>query len=252
MIRPMLEDSLPVPHDPARPDAAPYRWHEHRGADPWTWACAVAIAAELRRDLALRPRARLLLSGGTTPAPVYRALARAPLDWARVDVALVDERWLQPSDPDSNAWLVRHHLLRENAAAARFEALTQPGRSLEDAVAFANAHARQHASAAVLGMGEDGHTASLFPGMPGLERALASRQPYVAVDAAGAAGARQWRRRISLTPAGLAPVRARLLLIRGAAKRAAFVEAVASGDVVRWPVLVGLGGAHGLDVHWCP
>lgn len=248
----MLEDSLPVPHDPAQSVAAPYRWHEHRSVDHWTWACAVAIAAELRRELQRRPRARLLLSGGTTPAPVYRALARAPLDWARVDVALVDERWLQPGDPDSNAWLVRQHLLRDNAAAARFESLTRPGQRIEEAVAAANAHALQPAGAVVLGMGEDGHTASLFPGMAGLERALASRQAYVAVDAEGCPGARDWPRRISLTPRGLAQAQARYLLIHGAGKREAFLHALASGDPQRWPVLIGLQGPAPLDVHWYP
>ncbi|WP_082578475.1 6-phosphogluconolactonase [Lysobacter sp. Root690] len=247
----MLDDSAPVPHDPALPQAAPYRWHEHRSVDTWIWASAVAIAAELRRDLARRSRVRLLLSGGTTPAPVYRALSRAPLDWARVDIALVDERWLLPDDRDSNAWLVRQHLLRHNAAAARFEALTAPGRSLEEAVAFANAHARQSASAAVLGMGEDGHTASLFPGLPGLERALASKQPYVAIDATTAAGAKQWSKRISLTPAGLAYAQSRFLLIQGKAKREVFRQAIASGDARRWPVLIGMDGDVGLDVHWC-
>ncbi|WP_079248158.1 6-phosphogluconolactonase [Lysobacter firmicutimachus] len=248
----MLEDTQPVPHDPAQTVAAPYRWHEHRSVDHWTWACAVAIAAELRRELQRRPRARLLLSGGTTPAPVYRALARAPLDWARVDVALVDERWLQPGDPDSNAWLVRQHLLRDNAAAARFESLTRPGQRIEEAVAAANAHALQPAGAVVLGMGEDGHTASLFPDMLGLERALASRQAYVAVDAEGCPGARDWRRRISLTPRGLAQAQARFLLIQGESKRDAFLHALASGDVQRWPVLIGLQGPNPLDVHWSP
>ncbi|MGO1069090.1 6-phosphogluconolactonase [Lysobacter sp. CA199] len=248
----MLDDSTPVPHDPALPQTAAYRWHEHRSTDTWVWACAVAIAAELRRDLVRRGRVRLLLSGGTSPAPVYRALARAPLDWARVDVALVDERWLLPDDPDSNARLVRQHLLRDNAAAARFESLTQSGRTLEESVAFANAHARQAACAAVLGMGEDGHTASLFPGMAALDRALASKQPYIAIDATGSLGAKQWTKRISLTPAGLAYAQSRLLLIQGTAKRETFKQALANGEVKRWPVLIGLDGDAGLDVHWCP
>ncbi|WP_394541177.1 6-phosphogluconolactonase [Lysobacter enzymogenes] len=248
----MLDDPTPVPHDPAQPQAAPYRWHEHRNADAWVWACAVAIAAELRRDLARRPRSRLLLSGGTTPAPVYRALARAPLEWARVDVALVDERWLQPSDSDSNAWLVKQNLLRDNAAMARLESLTRPGHGMEEAVAFANAHARQSAAAAVLGMGEDGHTASLFPNMAAFDRVLASKQPYVAIDAGGQPGAKQWRKRISLTPNGLAYAQSRFLLIQGKAKLEVFAQALADGDPKRWPVLLAMQGEVPLDVHWCP
>lgn len=227
--------------------------HVHASVDEWTWASAVAIAAELRRDLVLRPRSRLLLSGGLTPAPVYRALSKAPLDWERIDVALVDERWLQPSDPDSNAHLVRTNLLTNHAAHARFEAMTQPGRRIEEAVATANAHARLDASVAVLGMGEDGHVASLFPNMAGLADALASHSAYVAVDASGCPGAGVWQRRISLTPVGLSRARQRLLLIRGARKREIFEKAVASGDVTRWPVLIALGNASQppLQVHWC-
>ena len=226
----------------------------HSSSDEWVWASAVAIAAELRRDLALRPRSRLLLSGGSTPAPVYQALAKAPLDWPRVDVALVDERWLLPDDPDSNARLVRTHLLHHHAAAARFEAMTQSGRRIEEVVATANAHAQQPTAVAVLGMGDDGHTASLFPGMVDLDRVLASRLPYAAVDATGCPGARQWHRRITLTPAGLANAHARVLLIQGASKRRVFEQACADGNATRWPVLAALGGgeASPLQVHWCP
>ncbi|MEG3191471.1 6-phosphogluconolactonase [Lysobacter sp. D1-1-M9] len=232
--------------------------HAFPSADAWTWASAVAIAAELRRDLQQRPRARLLLSGGGTPAPVYRALAKAPLDWNRVDVALVDERWLLPDDPDSNARLVRTHLLTQHAAQARFEPMTQPGRPIEDAVASANAHGQQVASVAVLGMGADGHTASLFPHMRNFDRALASRQAYVEVDASGCAGAQQWLRRISLTPAGLARAQSRLLLIQGERKREVLEQALASGDVTKWPVLAAIdlpAGSHDpapLQVYWSP
>lgn len=249
----MRDDPSPSPVAAAESEAAPYRLFVYPGIDVWTWACAVAIAAELRRDLQQRPRARLLLSGGGTPAPVYQALSKAPLEWDRVDVALVDERWLLPDDPDSNAWLVRTHLLKNHAAAARFETMTQPGRRIEEAVATANAHGQQMASVAVLGMGEDGHTASLFPNMPDLDRALASRQSYVAIDARGCPGARHWHRRISLTPAGLARSPCRLLLLQGERKRAVLEQAVASGDVRKWPVLAAMDPAMSspLQVHWC-
>ncbi|MBA3487723.1 MAG: 6-phosphogluconolactonase, partial [Lysobacter sp.] len=118
-------------------------WHGFTGTDAWRWACAVAISAQLRRDLERFPRARLLLSGGSTPGPVYRALAKAPLDWERINVALVDERWLMPDDPDSNARTVREDLMTHHAARARFETMTRPGLSVEQAVAAANAHGQQ-------------------------------------------------------------------------------------------------------------
>lgn len=225
----------------------------YQSAEQWAWAGAVILAGELRRQLEQQPRARLLLSGGRTPAPVYEALSRAPLEWSRVDVALVDERWLQPDDPDSNSHLVQQTLLRDAASEARFETLTRTGRSIEEAVAAANLHANRVPDAVVLGMGDDGHTASLFPGMRGLDQALTSPSAYVAVDADGCPGAGQWLRRISLTPAGLAPSRMRLLLIRGDHKRELFDRAMQGSNVRELPIRFAFTtpGAR-LRVHWCP
>ncbi|MGH8033371.1 MAG: 6-phosphogluconolactonase [Luteimonas sp.] len=232
--------------------AADVRFVAHDDIDAWATASATALADALRHDLRQRPRSRLLLSGGRTPAPAYAALAKASLDWSRVDIALVDERWLQPDDPDSNARLIRETLLHDNAAAARFESLTRAGRNIADAVAAANLMARQPAAVITLGMGDDGHTASLFPGMRGFDAALASGNAYVAVDASGCEGAGQWRRRISLTPAGLATAQARVLLIRGASKRALFERAMTGDDVRQLPIRFAFttpGAA--LQVHWC-
>ena len=231
-----------------------FDFHAHRDGDQWTWAIAVAVIATLRRELAVHPRTRLLVSGGTTPAPVFRALSQAPLEWARVDIALVDERWLPPGDPDSNACLVREHLLRDRAAGARFQPLTIPGTDIAAAVSGANVQAQGQAPAIVLlGMGEDGHTASLFPHMPGLEGALASPDAYVAVDASGCPGAGPWPRRITLTPAGLAPAPNRLLLLRGEGKRRVFDRAAAGDDPREMPVRMAFRtpGAT-LHVHWSP
>lgn len=75
--------------------------------DEWTEAVASEMADLLEQEISRRGQARMLLSGGTTPAPVYESLAHRPLDWSRVEVGLVDERWLSPQDQDSNAWLVK-------------------------------------------------------------------------------------------------------------------------------------------------
>jgi len=243
-----------TPPPPVQPSSrGGVKFHAYPDADAWAWNCAVVLTAMLNRDLAEHGRARLLLSGGTTPAPVYRALSKAPLDWAKVDVALVDERWLRPDDPDSNARLVREHLLQHHARAAHFEPLTRLGRSLEESVAAANAHARQATTAAILGMGEDGHTASLFPGSRDLPRALSSKADYVAFDATGCPGAGPWPLRISLTPAGLAKADERLLLVRGDAKRRLLDRALDSDDATVMPIRIAFttpGAA--LQIHWCP
>lgn len=247
---------MPTRTPPAATDSPRHRgvkFHAYPDADAWAWNCAVLLASMLRRDLAQGGRARLLLSGGTTPAPIYRALSKAPLDWTRVDLALVDERWLQPDDPDSNARLIREHLLQNHAKAAHFEPLTRLGRTLDESVAAANAHARQATTAATLGMGEDGHTASLFPGSRDLPRALASKADYVAFDATGCPGAGPWPLRISLTPTGLAKAGERLLLVRGDAKRRLIDRALDSDDATVMPVRITftLPGAP-LQIHWCP
>lgn len=243
-----------VPPEPA-PHAGDPRVSLYTYDSPtqWVWGAAVTLSDALARVLERKPRARLLLSGGTTPAPVYAALAKAPLAWADVDVALVDERWLMPDDPDSNARLVRESLLKGNAAKARFETLTRPGRTLQEAVAAANMHARNPPDVVVLGMGEDGHTASLFPHMRELDAALAASQPYVAVDASGCAGAGRWATRISLTPAGLRPAGTRVMLIRGQRKRELLERVLAGEDAREYPARIAFTtpGAP-LHVHWCP
>ena len=226
-------------------------FHSATSADAWRWAAAVAIDSALRRRLAEAPRARLLVSGGSTPAPVFESLSQSPLAWDRVDIGLVDERWLAPGDPDTNAVLVREHLLTAHAAAARFEEPHLPGQSLEDAVARANARAGEPPTVIVLGMGGDGHTASLFPGMRGLDAALASEAAHVAVDASGCEAAGPWPTRISLTPAGMSAAPLRLLLLRGEDKRIVFEQARGGVDPREMPVRAAfaLPGAP-LQVYW--
>ena len=224
----------------------------HADAEAWEEAAEADIVFALERALAEHGEARLLLSGGSTPAPVYRQLARAPIDWGRISIGLVDERWLPEDDLASNARLVRESLLEEGATGARFEAMKLPPGTLEDSVREANQHSVQDA-VVVLGMGEDGHIASLFPQAPGLHAALAAPENYVAIDAGESPVAQPWRQRISLTPAGLARASARILLLRGERKRAVLLRAL-EGDVVpELPVRAAfaLPGAP-LRIHWAP
>lgn len=227
-------------------------FHAHCDARQWASAIADTVAGALRDRLRQDARPRLLVSGGGTPAPVFGALSQAALEWHQVDVGLVDDRWVPATDPGSNARLVRETLLLHAARDAHFDPLVPPDGTIDDAVDRANLHAARP-DIVLLGMGDDGHTASLFPGMQGLDAALASPRAYVAVDATGCPGAGHWSRRISLTPAGLAPAATRLLLLRGDGKRA-LLERVAGGtDPHVYPVRVAFTtpGAM-LHVHWCP
>ncbi len=228
-------------------------WHEHRDPESWVHAAAADLERILAVELAIRGQARMLVSGGTTPAPVYAQLAVAPLDWRKITVGLVDERWLSPLDRASNTRLVRESLL-DRAEVGHFEPLVREGLSLAESVHAANLEAEHapEACVAVLGMGNDGHTASLFPGSADLDRALASALPYAALDASGCPVAGDWPLRITLTPAGLARTRHRLLLLRGAAKREVLARALDGDDVRELPIRTALDiGIEPLRVHWC-
>ncbi|WP_434211913.1 6-phosphogluconolactonase [[Pseudomonas] boreopolis] len=226
----------------------------HEEPQDWIEGVANELAGILAHEIEKNGHARMLLSGGTTPAPVYESLATRALDWSKVEAGLVDERWLSPQDPDSNAWLVGHSLL-DHAEGMGFVPLVRPGKPIEECVHSANLHAR-HAPApcvAVLGMGGDGHTASLFPGASDLPKALANPAPYASLDATGCPGSNSWPLRITLTPAGLAMAGTRLLLLRGKQKLEVLEAALAGDDPLEYPIraAIDLPGPR-LRVHWCP
>lgn len=245
-------------------NAAPQRasrivWHGCANEHEWIHRCVDAIVHAVDRALAATNAGRdvrLLVSGGNTPVPVFRALARAPVDFPRLVVGLVDDRDVEPDADGSNARLVRESLLRERATELRFEVLKEAGQPIDAAVAQANRRWQRDAAssaiaAAVLGLGDDGHTASLFPGAANLDAALATKDAYAAIDASGCEAAGSYPRRISLTPAGLGAARQRILLLRGDRKREVFERALAPGDVRELPIraAIDLPGAP-LHVYW--
>ncbi|MBS0348115.1 MAG: 6-phosphogluconolactonase [Proteobacteria bacterium] len=199
-------------------------------------ALAAAVADALRSGLAGRGCASLAVSGGRSPIPFLEALSAETLDWSRVTVTLVDERWVAPDSVDSNEALVRRHLLQGRAAAARFVPLKTPAATPEAGVAAAlalRAELPQPFDAVVLGMGEDGHTASLFPDTAGLAAALdmegdaelACIHPPVAPHA-----------RITLTLAGLLATQRLFVQAGGAKKREVLERAAIQGDPLQLPV----------------
>jgi 6-phosphogluconolactonase len=194
------------------------------------------VAAGLAQAIATRDEARLVVSGGKSPIPFFEALRTADLAWAKVRVTLADERWIATEAPDSNERLVREHLLKDKAAAATLIGLKQ---DFPTAVAGCTSawHAAldtgMEADELILGMGEDGHTASLFPGMPDIEDAMNPKRWCGLVPARAPVPPTE---RISLNLSALLSARSIRLQIPGAAKRALLERILAAPDAGRWPV----------------
>jgi 6-phosphogluconolactonase len=229
--------------------------HERRfpKAAELTEALANEITGVLQEALAAGRGASLVVSGGHTPIALFERLSSAELDWEDVWITLADERWVDTRSSESNERLVREHLLRNAAARAQF-------------VGLKNAAADPHLGASaswsaladlprpfdfmLLGMGEDGHTASLFPDSPGLVEALdpAQRPTCVAMQAPQSP-----RQRLSLNLRALLDARRVGLLIAGHTKWATYQRARARGAIVDVPVRAVFHQQNvPVTVYWAP
>jgi 6-phosphogluconolactonase len=204
-------------------------------------AAADAIEAALQGALDARGRASLVGTGGRSPGPVYDRLARADLDWAHVAVTLSDERHVDTDSPNSNARLLRERLFQGPAAQAQYLPLTDYAEGvLRKLLPF---------DAVMLGMGEDGHIASLIPGSPVLDQAMDSDGAALTAESPQGFGSPPVAR-ITLTLSALLQSRAIFLLIAGEAKRQVIARAEAGADL---PVRAILRQARApVRIFWAP
>ena len=205
---------------------------------------AQTVTGELGHALRLTGRASLAVPGGTTPGPLFDLLTGVDLDWPNVGVMLTDERWVPEDSPRSNTALLRQRLLRGKAAGANLVALRSDDAEPDTALDRLGAAISPHLplTCAVLGMGEDMHTASLFPGGDRLAQALAPDAPILVAMRADGAG----EPRVTLSAPVLRGALHLHLLILGPAKRKAMelaqtlppdlapVRAVLDNAMVHW------------------
>ncbi|PRD69892.1 6-phosphogluconolactonase [Malikia spinosa] len=214
-------------------DASPWLLRPCQDTAQQARELALELADRLRAAIDARGQALLAVSGGKSPLALFAELRRQELAWDRVTVLLADERCVPDGHPDSNGTLVREQLLQECAAAARWQPFfttlpSQPSSDWSEAELDCLADSANQQLAAlpwpldllVLGMGEDAHTASLFPAAPGLARALESEQRVAWVRPATAPHAR-----LTLTLPTLLAARAIYLPLSGERKRAVFDQA---------------------------
>ncbi|MDO4249314.1 MAG: 6-phosphogluconolactonase [Neisseria sp.] len=209
-----------------------YQLHEHSDAAVAAQAQAEAVASALKQALAEKGRAVLAVSGGKSPIAFFEALSQFDLDWKNVGITLVDERIVPVNHADSNTGLVHQYLLKNKAAAAGWipviaeDADEAALADSEQAVAFALQHYQQP-DVLVLGMGGDGHTASLFPQAPQLDKGLdlSNEVPLLHTTPVTAP-----HERISMTLAAIEKTPTVLLAIAGADKKEVFDQAAATVD----------------------
>ncbi len=229
------------------------RWHALPDPAAQVASLADAIAATLTRVIEQQGSACLAVSGGRSPIALFTALRVLPLRWADVSITLVDERAVPPEHADSNARLVREHLLQDAAAAARFFPLVLPphvhGGSVDVDACVATANEPfQQPDVVILGMGDDGHTASLFPEAAelgeGIDRA---RAPAYLPVRPGVAP----HRRISLNLSALCAAQRLFLSITGPVKRGVFEQAAQGEAQHALPVSYIIHQREvPLDVYW--
>ena len=210
---------------------------------------AVDVGACLERAIAERGVASLMVSGGSTPYPFFAALSKLQIDWSRVSVGLVDERYLAPDHADSNERLVRERLLVGPASAANFIGMYKPGgyeaavTASEHAVAeILSAHGGKF-DVVVLGMGGDAHTASLFPAHDGnreqLKQALQLESADISPDlplCCHMIPAEAPYDRISLTLMPIIDSRNVFLHITGESKQQVLLDAVKTAEPMATPI----------------
>lgn len=194
-------------------------------------------------------KASIAVSGGSTPVPMFKALNKKPLLWEKLIISLVDDRWVPPSHPDSNEALVRQYLLGEHCAETKFAGFWRSDGDITVAESECNSHLASllpdFIDAVVLGMGNDGHTASLFPQTPQLENALHTSSPCCALTPVTAP-----HERMTLSAHRLLASKKRFLHIKGQDKIETLKLAASDGNVTSMPIRLFL--KHPLTIFWSP
>lgn len=222
--------------------------------DQWEHEITSAISNALQAAIKLRGKASLVVSGGSTPKPIYELLSQEDLDWKNVHIALADERWVEPDHPASNEKLIRETLLKNKAKAASFIPMKTAHTSPQEAVTFVNEAYKTLSfpfDVVLLGMGPDGHTASLFPHAASLSLALNTEDIVAPIKAQKSGVTGVHLDRMTLTGPSIATTRTIILALKGQEKKKAYNQANICQDAHEMPVSLFLK-ADNFNAYWTP
>jgi 6-phosphogluconolactonase len=227
--------------------------HDFRDATTLAGELANEIAARLAKAIDDRGSASIAVSGGSTPKAFFEALSSRDIDWSKVTVTLVDERFVPPESDRSNHQLVATHLLKDKAATARFVPLYYDAPTIDDAAVVATEKTAEIGTpfdVVILGMGGDGHTASFFPRGNNLAKALDLSGPrgILTMKADGAG-----EERLTFSFASLSDALFLVLHIEGQGKKDVLDQAMAGTDETDMPIRAVLNRASSaLQIYWAP
>jgi len=216
-----------------------------------TAAFAEDLVSILNAAIKSRGRASLVVSGGRTPLPLFKQLSETDIEWDKVDITLADERWVSADHEASNTALVKANLIQNKASNANFVELKTDDADANDGVAAAEAAIAtmsQPFDALILGMGEDGHTASLFPCSEQINDGLDMNSGHTCIAVQPTTAPHQ---RISLTLPALLNSRNIFLHLTGEKKKQVLFDALENSTEVQKPIIAVVNRAP-VTLMWAP
>ena len=223
-------------------------WYTFDDRETLDQALAEHVTSKLAQGISARGVAHLVVSGGSTPAALFSLLADADLEWHHVVVMLADDRWVPADHEDSNERLVRETLLTGRAKQAQFlSLLPTPDDEVANLAGLSTLlRSVPRFDVVLLGMGEDAHTASLFPCASALKEGLTTDAGALVTRPRTAP-----HQRVSLSKRRLEMTDCGVIHIVGQNKKSVLEAAIKSGDEMRHPISA-FWGPSGFDCWWAP
>jgi len=225
-------------------------WYGANSAESLDIDLSLRIGQLLTQSIAENGSASIAVSGGRSPIGFFEELSKINLDWSKVELTLVDERWVDAKNEDSNELLVRKHLIKNKATQIKFFPIKNSAKSVKEGQILHEQVLQQVKlpfDVIILGMGDDGHTASLFPCCKELTQAMDpnNKQKCIVTKPKNAP-----YERISLTFSTIIKAKQLILHLRGSSKLQTFELSMTLKDAKKMPIYAFT--QQPLEIYWSP